>query len=246
MGNIVKLKSSKSVIGELFADFNINQSDFVSNVYRWIGRAIDMMELEGYYRLKVTRMKVTEGRCPIPCDAKYLGVVLMQGYDMKIGVQSHAYGDLPFDIDADNISLNQYQRIPIRESFVYGTKFSNAFRDAENIKGYINNNWLNLNVDSGYVYFVYFAPPCDSEGYPMIVANEWVEEALPFYVIYRMCLSGYKHPVIDMAYAKGEWERLYPRARNSVNFPDVEEMQQITEMNNNPLLGDLGNQLFMY
>lgn len=246
MSKIVKLKSSKSVIGELFADFNINQTDFVSNVYRWVARAIDMMELEGYYKLKLTRIKVEEGRCPIPCDAKYLGVVLMRGYGIDTMVQSNNAGDMPYDLDVDNIQLNQYLRVPIRESFIYGTKFSNAIRDSETVKGYINNNWLYLNVDSGHVYFAYFAPPCDKEGYPMIVDNEWVEEALPFYIIYRMCLSGYKHPVISMEYAKQEWDRLYPRARNSVNFPDIEEMQQLTEMRNNPILGDLGNQLFMY
>lgn len=246
MSKVVNLISSKSVIGELFSDFNINQSDFVSKSQRWIARAIGMMELEGYYTLRVTATKITEGRCPLPCDIKYLGVVLAQGYGYNTEVQSFAHGSFPYDIDANNINVNQYNRVPIRESFMYGTRFINRFQDAGEMKGYINNNWLYLNQDEGHVYFVYFAPPCDEEGYPMIVKDEWVEEALPFYVIYRMCLSGYKHNVISMDYAKGEWERLYPKARNSVNFPDVEEMQQITEMNNNPILGDFGNELYMY
>lgn len=246
MSRITKLISSKSVIGELYSDFNITQSDFVSKSQRWVQRAMEMMQLVGYFKLRVTANMVKEGRCPLPCDIKYLGAVLGQSYDQSTIVQSSSYGDFPYDLDANNININQYSRIPIRESFIYGTKFTNAFQEGVGVKGYINNNWLNLNIDEGKVYFIYFAPPCDDEGYPMIVQDAWVEEALPFYVIYRMCLSGWKHPVISMEYAENKWNTLYPRASNSVNFPDVEEMQQITEMNNNPMLGDLGNQLFMY
>lgn len=243
MSKIVKTKSSKSVIGELFSDFNINQSDFVSNSFRWIARAMAMMELEGYYKLKVVELKVQESRTPIPCDAKYLGAVLINGYGINTSVQSVSANG---DIDLNSVRTGDFLRVPIRESFMYGTKFTNVFRDSDSVKGYINNNWLYLNIEEGYVYFLYFAPPCDSEGYAMIVDNEWVDEALPFYVIYRMFLSGYKHPVITMEYAEKKWNDLYPRARNSVNFPDVEEMQQITEMRTNPLLGDMGNLLFMY
>ena len=54
-----------------------------------------------------------------------------------------------------------------------------------------------------------------------------------------MSLSGYKHPVIDFQSAFQLWERKYPAAANSVNWFDLQDYQEFTEMWTNVLLGDL-------
>src|SRR5690606_32816798 len=103
-------------------------------------------------------------------------------------------------------------------------------------RGYINNNKLHVNFESGNVIFVYYGLPCDCDGYPMIIDNALVRQALPFYIIWRLSLGGYKHPILSMQDAFNMWNSFYPQARNNVNYPDLEELQAFTEMNTNPML----------
>jgi hypothetical protein len=83
--------------------------------------------------------------------------------------------------------------------------------------------------------YVYHRNPVDSEGNLLVPDSHEVIEALNFFLIYKMSLGGYSHPKISMEMAEAKWNVLYPRARNIVNFPSIEEMHRLTQMNNNPL-----------
>lgn len=216
--------SSKQLIGRIIEDLNLQDISYVDTMKRWIEDAVDIMEIPSYYVYKRERKQVVNGRVSLPCDEKFLSAVLT---DINCYVNED-WDRLPY--------IYGLQRIIIRNNAMLGAGVNipvilNAF-------GTINGNFVNMTFDKGAVLFVYKGAPCDNEGFPMVPNDAKVFEAFNFYMIYKLGLTGFKHPVMDWNTAYQLWEKHYPRAANSVNWFSPQEYQEFTEMWNNRLLGD--------
>lgn len=210
------LISSNQIIGELFSDFNIDNDDWVAKAQRHIERALGIMRIDGFYEKTYKIETVGNYNAPLPCDNKYLLAVL-----------TNAGG--------------QVSRLPLTKSLALGMDFSNiAYHTI--LQGRINANNLKTNFEEGQVLYIYYTLPKNSEGDLLIPDNPLVLEALPYFMIYKLSLSGYKHPIISLDRALQMWESLYPKARNSMNYPSLEEMDRFTKMNTNPIFGDIINE----
>lgn len=248
----LKLVSSNSIIGELYQDFNIPGSEWVHKAKRWVARGIEVMGLSGYYQRATLWEDVIEYSAPLPCDLRVLGVVLVEGL-----VDSVACGTgLPtattpavnaIDVDGNTIEAvlesSTLFRLPLTNSLVVGKPFLHLGQ-CQSAKGYINHDRLHTNFEEGRVLYVYFRPPLDEEGFPLVPDFGLTIEALNYWIIYKMSLGGYKHPIITFDKAWSKWMELYPQARNRINYPSLEEMQSFTEMINNPIIGDWANKLY--
>ncbi len=208
-----RLISSKQIIAEMYSDYNISNDDWVNKAQRHMARALALMHLDGYYELAWKFEDVVEFRAPLPCDERYTVVVL-----------SNVGGTIT--------------RLPLTRDLALGADFS-KIQTHKTYRGAINNNNLRTNFEDGIVMFLYYRNPVDDEGNLLIPNNDEVMEALPYFIIYKMSLSGYKHPVISIDRAEAKWKELYPRARNIVNFPSIEEMHRLTQVTNNPLVLNL-------
>ena len=211
--NTFRLIPHTQITAEMYQDYNINQDDFENKVQRWIERGIGLMHLDGYFEIAYQFADVEDYIAPLPCDSKYIRVVL------------------------SNVQ-EQVTRLPLTRDIALGGNFDriaahNTFR------GSINFNSLKTNFEEGRVMYIYDRPPTDDEGNLLIPDNHEVIEALTYWIIYKMSLSGYKHPVISFDRAEAKWNALYPRARNIVNFPTIEEMHRFTQMRNNPIFLDI-------
>lgn len=206
--NGFKLISSKTIIAEMYSDFNITNDDWVHKAQRHLARALGIMKIDGYYERAVLRDTVKEFKVPLPCDEKYILAVLH---------------------NMDNLT-----RLPLTRNLALGVEFKDIVTNTT-LKGGINFNYLRTNFEEGEVMFIYYRVPKDCDGNLLIPDNDDVLEALPYFLIYKLSLSGYKHPVINMDKAYAKWQELYPRARNSMNYPSIEEMHRFTQMWNNPL-----------
>lgn len=214
--NGFRLISSKTIIAELYSDFNITNDDWVHKAQRHMARGLGIMKIDGYYERAFHVEAVKEFKAPLPCDEKYILVVL------------------------SNVS-GRITRLPLTRDLSFGADFSQVA--TSNIyKGAINFNNLQTNFETGTIMYIYYRVPCDKDGHLLIPDNDDVLEALPYFIMYKLSLSGYKHPVIDMDMAYNRWKELYPRARNSMNYPSVEEMHRFTKMNTNPLFMDIINE----
>lgn len=212
-----RLISSKKVIAEMFTDFSIINPDFIGKAYRFIEKAICLLEIDSYFSKRVRKLELVDGRVEIPCDLKHLVTILT--------------------------SINPPCRLPLTNTFTADKAFKDVPLHTTN-KGTVEDNFLKTNYQEGTVYCLYLGIPKDDEGYPLLPDNEFVLEAIPFYIIQRLGYSGYVHPVISRQEAEEKWRVLSPRARNSVNFPSIEDMQRLIELNSNPLIGDYYNDLF--
>jgi len=214
--NGFKLISSKSIIAELYSDFNITNDDWVNKAQRHMARALGIMKIDGYYERAFHIEAVNDFNAPLPCDEKYILTVL------------------------SNVG-GQITRLPLTRDLALGANFSQIGTHST-FQGSINFNTLKTNFAEGTVMYIYYRVPRDEEGFLLIPDNDDVLEALPYFIIYKLSLSGYTHPVISMDKAEAKWRELYPRARNSMNYPSVEEMHQFTKMNVNPLFVDIINE----
>lgn len=204
-----KLISSKQVIAELYQDFNISNDDWFNKAQRYMERGMGLMHIDGYFEIARQFKDVEDFVAPLPCDHKYIVVVL-----------SNVGGTIT--------------RLPITRDLALGADFT-RIQTHKTYRGAFNFNQLRTNFETGRVMYLYYRNPVDAEGNLLIPDSHEVIEALNFFLVYKMSLSGYKHPVIDMEMAERKWKELYPRARNMVNFPSIEEYHRLTQMTNNPL-----------
>lgn len=209
----IPLISGKRIVAELFSDFNLTGTDWVNKIPRYIVRALGIMQIDGYYELAFKDLTIEEYRAMLPCDRKYiLGVVI---------------------IDGESIS-----QLPLDRKIDLGTSFKDLSYHSF-YSGTINGNWLHTTYPTGKVRIIYHRPPICTSGYPMIPDNDFVFEAIPYYIINRLSLGGYKHAAISRKEAYEMWNTLYPRARNDMNYPSLHEMQHFTEVYTSPLYSNI-------
>lgn len=208
----IRLISSKIITAELYQDFNIDNDDWVNKINRHIERALGLMRIDGFYIKKTLIEDVEEFKAPLPCDAKYVMAVL------------YNQGCLT--------------RLPLTRHVGLGVNFAGITAHTT-LKGAIENNYLHTNFEKGKIMYVYYGVPLDDCGDILIPDCPEVLEALPYFIIQKLSLSGYKHPIIDYKMAKEEWRTLYPIARNKMNYWSIEEAHQFTKMNTNPLFIDI-------
>lgn len=216
---LINYVSIKQTIGRFFKDLGIDETSYANDIPQWTEDAIEIIGIPNYYIFKFKLVKIDQNRGILPCDIQNL-----QG----VFVTSNFQG---------NFNRNNARRLVLRNAPLIGKGISTASSDTAYAN--INGNFINTSFYSGYVYFVYKGIPLDCDGFPLVPKDAKINEALQYYFINRMSLSGYKHPVLDYKTSFQLWEKTYPQARNSVNWMDLQDYQDFTEMWNNILLGDL-------
>lgn len=209
----------KHIIGRFLKELSIDDTNYVDDIPQWVEDAIGIMNINNYYVNKYSIKQVTNSKTSLPCDIEHL-------YGIWVST------DLEQACNITNL-----RRLFIRNSPLFGHGISTPHHEAA--YGTINLSILHTSFQTGYVYFVYKGLPLDKDGFPLVPKNSYIQEALQYWFIYKMSLSGYKHPVISREEAYQKWNILYPQAANDINWMDLQEYQEFTEMWTNPLLGDL-------
>jgi len=218
MNSKINLVSSEALIGEFLQDYNMNSTDFISRLNRHVVRAIELMDIDTYFKRCYTKISIEENRGILPCEMKYV-----EGIFIEIG-------SIPYRVDISNNDLTNLEFMPSDMS---------VFSDA-----YVEDGIITIKDYIGDAHVVYRGLPTNAKGYVLLPDDAWVMEAVNYFIIYKLGCGGYKHKVFSIGDADAKWNALYPRARNSVNFPTIGEMQNFTESWNNPLKGDWFNGLF--
>lgn len=218
---LINYISIKSTIGRLLKEFGLPDTAYVEDIPQWTADAIEIIGIPNYYVFKRHLGKVEGSRTKLPCDIENLwGVFVAPGYNTTT-------------------NHNNLKRLFLQNSPFFGKGQGYETTDRLSSYGSINGMYLDTSFDKGYVYFSYQGIPLDCEGYPLVPKNAHLNTALQYYYISRMSLSGFKHPILDFASANSLWEKHYPKAGNDINWMDLQDQQDFTEMWTNPILGDL-------
>lgn len=216
---LIKYISIKQTVGRFFKELGIDETSYINDIPQWVEDAIHIMGIPNYYVYKFQKIKITQNKGVIPCDIENLhSIYITNDFTGKFNV-------------------NNSNRLFIRNAPLIGNGLSTPICNTSYAT--INGNFIHTSFYEGFIYCVYTGIPLDCDGFPLVPKDAKLNEALQYYFINRMSLSGYKHPILDWKTSFQLWEKTYPEARNSVNWMDLQDYQDFTEMWNNILIGDL-------
>lgn len=95
---------------------------------------------------------------------------------------------------------------------------------------YINNNYIKLNVRSGYLKVAYQAMPLDEEGYPLIPDSASFMEAVYWYIITKLLYPRWVQGAIrDAVYydARSNWNYYCKQAYGQAMMPSPDKMEAL-------------------
>lgn len=110
----------------------------------------------------------------------------------------------------------------------------------------LNPGVIETSFESGIINLTYTGAVSDDNGMPLIPDVYEFKEALAWYIVSRILLRGYEHPVIKWETANTEWENFKRRARNQVKMPSIDRMDALVKMWTNPLFNRHINRLHTY
>lgn len=216
---LINYISIKQTIGRFIREFGLSELEVIDDIPQWVEDAIAIMGIPNYYVNRHSIAKVTDHRAPVPCGIEVL------------------HGIWTTDSGCEATEPKQLKRLFIRNVPIIGT----LIKGEQSGIGYgtINGGYIHTSYEEGYIYVAYKGLPLDCDGFPLVPKDPKVNEALQYYFMYRLALRGYKHPVVDFKTAYQLWEKTYPAASNSINWMDLQDYQEFTEMWTNNLIGDL-------
>lgn len=223
---MIKFVSAKKVIAEIVEDLNLSSVDYIDRMYAWIERALGMMDMSKYYTLKAEFVDIDNYKGVLPCDVKFI-------HSLWETSNSYSVNNL-----RDNLSY-----IPVSTSPLVG--FNHKGYPISTKKVSVDGYFIYSDIIKSKVLLIYRGIPKDCDGFPLVPDNPYVEEALMFYIIYRLALKGIEHPVVKIGDAMAQWNQLYPRASNDVNWFTQPEYEEFTQMWNSPLLGNMVQDLYI-
>lgn len=223
---LINYISIKQTIGRFLKEFGLDDTNYVDDIAQWTEDAIQIIGIPNYYTYRYKFMPVENYRSRLPCDI-----------DNLFGIWVNH--DLNKAKDTEGL-----HRLFLRNNPLFGKGINTPQHGTA--YGSINGQFVHTSFQTGILYFVYKGIPLDKEGYPLVPKDALLNEALQYYFIYKMSLSGYKHPVIDFKTALQMWTKLYPQAGNSVSWFDLQDYQEFTELWTNVLMGDLHNNNYIH
>ena len=216
---INKLITTRQFIGRVLTVLGLDTTAYAHMFPQMIEDAIGIIGIPDYYVTKYAYIPIVQHKGQLPCDIEHT-------HSFWVGKHN-----------CEETSAKNLCRLVIRNNPLIGKMIKAPIHDKA--YGTTNGRFIETSFDKGTVILVYKGMPCDNEGFPLVPDNPDLLQALEYYVIMRLALIGYKHPIIDYSSAYQLWEKHYPRAGNSVNWMNLEEYQEFTEMWNNSILGDL-------
>lgn len=205
----MKLISSKRFIGEAISDLSIDVTEYIDRIYAWIDSALGQIGLVSFYPLTRQVIEIANHKGKLPCNFQFVHSLWgVSGCNGGLGYIN--LSGSPFIGDVDGY-----------------TSIGN--------RGSIEGNFVHTDLKEGKLLLVYRAVPKDDQGFPMIPDNAFLNEALLYYIIYRLGFSGIQHPIIKMGDAYDMWEKLYPRAGNDIEWFDLSQMEEFKRMWTNNL-----------
>ena len=90
----------------------------------------------------------------------------------------------------------------------------------------INPDYIITSFEDGEITIIYQAFMVDEEGFPKIPDTPKYKDAVLWYIIRTMILSGYKHPFISFGDADQMWEVKRKKAANDIKISTLDEKQR--------------------
>lgn len=195
----MKLISSKAIIGKIYRDFKPSKGLDINDVVNWIDEALQGIGCGGEIIQKTETISVSSHRGCLPCD---LYTILQISYK-NVPLM---YGSSTFDYSCHDDSCKSVNIVS---------------RDNYTVQG----PYINTSFEEGDVCIYYRAFQVDNEGFPLIPDTYSFREAVMWYCIYKMALSGYEHPQLKFQDIYNFWLKYCSMAENEAKVFDINQYE---------------------
>lgn len=223
--------SPKNIIAKAQMSFQLQGNNWQNWAYEWIGDALRGIG-NSAGTLK-TSMELTSKnhKALLPCDLLEIIAVEYKGNRLKLGgnVRPNAFSPTTkgFGIGYEYPLDNNVGDATVDDSLVEVSKV--IYTDDD----YYQLNELDVITTSfqedTFTVF-YTAYPTDEEGYPLVPDTYQHSEALQYFILFKLCSGGLKHPVWDVKSSYTMWDDFRKKASNKTIYPSIDSMDRFTNM----------------
>lgn len=206
---IYQTKSSKTIIGKVFRDLGIQDSDWIDDAIEWIGEALEHIGTYSQTTPKISVVETANFRTSIPSDLYILDKIR---YSNSVSTTAPAGEEFNFIL-----SRMDSEHHPS----LFETDNPNV---GDRQEGYIlDGSFIKTTFESKWVAISYRAFNLDADGYPNVPDAASFSEALFWYITMKILLRGFQHPVVQYQDAEQRWLKYCTQARNEYNMPDKDD-----------------------
>lgn len=230
---IYKTTSAKSIVAKIFRDLKPDNGSFVADAYEWIGEALEMLGCAPSMVKDHKDVEIKNFRGSIPCSLEFIGIVEYEGRWLPYGsdVRAYALSEDP------NARVNPNALTTVSAVFVSNTEGGNqtSFKQVANTRHndefyVLNPGMIQTSFEKGTIRVHFGRLPVDDSGFPMVPDHAIVSEAITWYILTKMIMGGYQHPIFSYQFAAAEWERTLGRAQNFIMMPSPDKMENFKKM----------------
>lgn len=206
---IYKTISSKYIIAKVYRDIGLEDPNYESSMFEWIGEALEFIGSGPAIVQKEQDLIVTDYKALLPMGLVTLNQVLYRGDDGP-----------GYFMKNNPVSINR----PFDDG------------DGNNLAGketyFVNGDYLVTSFEEGEVTVSYMTFETDKDGFPLVPDNQYFREALFWYCFKKILMSGYTPKNKDMNYevAENQWRFYCTGARNKANYPDIGQYQRFADI----------------
>lgn len=205
--------SAKSIIARVYRDFNPTHSGWQADAMEWINDALEEIGTHVPYILCTTDVDIKEFRAPLPC---HVDAILGVEYKCQKLLRSDAINAEDNCECLRNLRTHPFHKYSLNPGYIKTT-----FEETE---------------EGEPLKIHHISVPRDKDGFPMIPDEQYTKQSIAWYIMRQMIARGYKHHTFSYADCDTKWERLYPRAQNAINYPDLDGYENFKNMWSNPII----------
>lgn len=198
-----KVVSCKRVIDKVFGAYGqlISQhSDrLIGESVVWIGDAIESIGSIINLESLTWKIKVNNGKVPLPCNLHVIESVSYKGSYLRYGSQTFNYNLHCDDCINATIQTGDYSYI-------------------------VNPNYIATNIPDGEEICIFGkAFPVDEEGFPLVPDHVAVSNCIFWYLTMQLMIGGFEHPnrQIDFHKAEANYIKYRTQAENQLEMFDI-------------------------
>ena len=252
--------STQSIILRLKDTFDVSVDSYRNKIIDFIGYGISSIRGGGIgYKDDIKELDINSYNSKnIGSDVLYIHNVLNKGRILNNPKKTNSLYDDPMKIEETTNKLigllkskkyckdevysdscgrhiyEPYQTIMdlagAAQDFLYAVNYDTV-KKCNEFWWYQEGNIIKTNIESGNVLLFYKTFLTDEDGYPVIYNSFNYIEYLIWFIMHRLLLRGYKHPVLTIKETYGEIEKYKHKIENEIMIDSFDEQSFIKHWN---------------
>jgi hypothetical protein len=234
--------SCEPIIAEFLATSKLTDSSYADDLLVWLKQAMNLMRVRNMLTPTTCVIEVHNQIGKLPCGLVHMDGLYYNGFRLRKGT-----GVIDSRVCKDShLVENDYQSYfvsdPEDEGYINNSQDYRLIRglDLKQANGECPTddyylpypNHIQTTFEDGCVILFYRKMSTDKEGYPLVPDEENVRQAIFWWLMGRLTISGYKHPDPKMDYDYCEFKyKQYARAgKNVVKYWSIDQRQAIVDL----------------